>query len=148
MKKTYEFVGRINSHYVADDCIQIMLAYRNYLLLFGNNSLMYYRNYNDTNPLTRNSSVNDYLDDERKDILSIYKSQKSYLTQFLQCIYWLSAHQIKMAGMAGLCLPRRPEKMISFSPFLHKKYVLFLPSGSLLSLRMVLFFSCRAESTI
>lgn len=68
MKKTYEFVGRINKQYVADDYIQIMLAYRYYLLLFGNNSLMYYRNYNDTNPLTCNLSVNAYLDDERKNI--------------------------------------------------------------------------------
>ncbi|MEE3342588.1 MAG: hypothetical protein VZS44_00675 [Bacilli bacterium] len=68
MKRTDEFVGRINKQYVADDCIQIMLAYRDYLLLYGNDSLMHYKNYSCSDPLICNLFVNAYLDDERKDI--------------------------------------------------------------------------------
>ena len=35
MKKYDEIVAKMHRHFVKDDYIQIMLAYRNYLLLFG-----------------------------------------------------------------------------------------------------------------
>lgn len=44
MKKYDEIVAKMHRHSVKDDYIQIMLAYRNYLLLFGNNDLMYFKN--------------------------------------------------------------------------------------------------------
>ena len=66
MKKFDEMVAKMHSHYVADDYIQIMLAYRDYLLLFGNNDLMYFRNFIESHPSISEGSRNVYLDDERK----------------------------------------------------------------------------------
>ena len=67
MKKFDEMVAKMHSHYVADDYIQIMLAYRDYLLLFGNNDLMYFKNFIASHPSIREGSKNVYLDDERKN---------------------------------------------------------------------------------
>lgn len=67
MKKFDEMVVKMHSHYVADDYIQIMLAYHNYLLLFGNNDLMYFRNFIESHPSISEGSRNVYLDDERKN---------------------------------------------------------------------------------
>lgn len=67
MKKFDEMVAKMHSHYVADDYIQIMLAYRDYLLLFGNNDLMYFKNFIASYPSIREGSKNVYLDDERKN---------------------------------------------------------------------------------
>lgn len=67
MKKFDEMVEKMHSHYVADDYIQIMLAYHNYLLLFGNNDLMYFRNFIESHPSISEGSRNVYLDDERKN---------------------------------------------------------------------------------
>lgn len=67
MKKFDEMVAKMHSHYVADDYIQIMLAYRDYLLLFGNNDLMYFRNFIESHPSISEGSRNVYLDDERKN---------------------------------------------------------------------------------
>ena len=67
MKKFDEMVAKMHSHYVADDYIQIMLAYHNYLLLFGNNDLMYFRNFIESHPSISEGSRNVYLDDERKN---------------------------------------------------------------------------------
>lgn len=95
MKRNDEFVGRINKQYVADDYIQIMLAYRTYLLLFGNNSLMYYKNYIDTDPLTRNLSVNAYLDDERKNIFPYSQIPKHIeRVSLFRKLYLYSVNQI------------------------------------------------------
>ena len=67
MKKIDEMVAKMHSHYVADDYIQIMLAYHNYLLLFGNNDLMYFRNFIESHPSISEGSRNVYLEDERKN---------------------------------------------------------------------------------
>lgn len=67
MKKFDEMVAKMHSHYVADDYIQIMLAYQNYLLLFGNNDLMYFKNFIESHPSIREGSRNVYLEDERKN---------------------------------------------------------------------------------
>lgn len=67
MKKFEEIVAKMHSHYVADDYIQIMLAYRNYLILFGNSDLMYFKNFIESNPSIREGSRNVYLEDERRN---------------------------------------------------------------------------------
>lgn len=67
MKKFEEMVAKMHSHYVADDYIQIMLAYRNYLILFGNSDLMYFKNFIESNPSIREGSRNVYLEDERRN---------------------------------------------------------------------------------
>ena len=67
MKKFDEMVAKMHSHNVADDYIQIMLAYHNYLLLFGNNDLMYFKNFIESHPSIREGSRNVYLEDERKN---------------------------------------------------------------------------------
>lgn len=67
MKKFDEMVAKMHSHDVADDYIQIMLAYHNYLLLFGNNDLMYFKNFIESHPSIREGSRNVYLEDERKN---------------------------------------------------------------------------------
>ena len=73
MKKFDEMIAKMHSHYVADDYIQIMLAYRDYLLLFGNNDLMYFKNFIESHPSIREGSKNVYLDDERKNIFPYSK---------------------------------------------------------------------------
>lgn len=60
-------VEKMHSHYVADNYIQIMLAYRNYLILFGNSDLMYFKNFIESNPSIREGSRNVYLEDERRN---------------------------------------------------------------------------------
>ena len=67
MKKFDEMVAKMHNHYVADDYIQIMLAYQNYLLLFGNNDLMYFKIFIESHPSIREGSKNVYLEDERKN---------------------------------------------------------------------------------
>ncbi len=67
MKKYDEMIEKIHSHYVADNYIQIMLGYSNYLLLFGNNDLMYYKSFIESDSLIREGSKNVYLEDERKN---------------------------------------------------------------------------------
>ena len=67
MKKFDEIVQKMHSHYVADDYIQIMLGYHDYLLLFGNNDLMYFKNFIESYPSYSEGSRNVYLEDERKN---------------------------------------------------------------------------------
>lgn len=62
MKKYYETAKKIRSIYVKDDYLQLMMAYRDYLILFGNKELMYYKNLSLQEQRTRNV----YLDDERR----------------------------------------------------------------------------------
>ncbi len=42
MRQIKEFAERLHSEYVKDDCIQIMLGYRNFAQIYGNGKLMYY----------------------------------------------------------------------------------------------------------
>lgn len=66
MKKFDEIVLKMPNHYVKDDYIQIMLGYRDYLLLFGNNGLMYFKNFIEKSLSISKETRNVYLDDERK----------------------------------------------------------------------------------
>lgn len=66
MKKYDEIVAKMHRHSVKDDYIQIMLAYRNYLLLFGNNDLMYFKNFIEDHPSIAEGSINVYLEDVRR----------------------------------------------------------------------------------
>lgn len=69
MKKYDEFVNKIHSNYVKDDYLQIMLGYQNYLLLFGNNDLMYFKSYNNDVPsFVGKTRRNLYLEDPRRDV--------------------------------------------------------------------------------
>lgn len=67
MKKFDEIVQKMHSHYVKYDYIQIMLAYRDYLVFFGNKDLMYFKNYFEKSPSLFEGNVNAYLNDERKE---------------------------------------------------------------------------------
>lgn len=61
MKNFNEFLVRVNESYVNDYYLQLMLAYKKFMFLFGNNSVMYYNNQsNDDKP------INKYLNDDRK----------------------------------------------------------------------------------
>lgn len=62
MEKYYETVKKVNRIYVNDNYMQLMMGYRDYLLLFGNNELMYYKKMSLLEQRTRNV----YLDDERR----------------------------------------------------------------------------------
>lgn len=66
MKKFDEIVKKSHRHYVNDDYIQIMLGYHDYLLLFGNTDLMYFKNFIESTPSISEGSRNVYLEDERK----------------------------------------------------------------------------------
>lgn len=67
MKEFDETIQKIRSHYVKDDYIQIMLAYRDYLVLYGNKNLMYFKNYIEKKPILVEGNINVYLNDERKE---------------------------------------------------------------------------------
>lgn len=66
MTKTLEKIYKIHNCFTSYDCIQIMLGYENYSLLFGNNDLMYYNNLIDDNPFKNQKYKNVYLTEPRK----------------------------------------------------------------------------------
>ena len=59
MKSKTEIVQRVASHYVGDDCLQIMLGYKGNMALLSPSGLMY-------NDLPNRDYVHQYLEDERK----------------------------------------------------------------------------------
>lgn len=61
-----EMVSRMHEEYTSDDCVQLMLSYIDYLIFFGNNDLMYFKNYTETEPSLYNGYVNEYLKDKRR----------------------------------------------------------------------------------
>ena len=60
MKKTNEIVQRIQSHYVGDDCIQIMFPYQDTLTILNPDGMLYHHKQGS------NVYVNKYLEDERR----------------------------------------------------------------------------------
>lgn len=60
MKKTNEIVQRIQSHYVGDDCIQIMFPYQDTLTIVNQDGMLYHHKPGS------NLYVNKYLEDERR----------------------------------------------------------------------------------
>ena len=60
MKKTNEIVQRIQSHYVGDDCIQIMFPYQDTLTILNPDGMLYHHKQGS------NLYVNKYLEDERR----------------------------------------------------------------------------------
>lgn len=51
----------VPNHYANDYCLQVMLGYRNYAILYGNNKLMCYKNFK-----CRQKEINTYLKDEMR----------------------------------------------------------------------------------
>lgn len=60
MKKTNEIVQRIQSHYVGDDCIQIMFPYQDALTIVNQDGMLYHHKPGSS------VYVNKYLEDERR----------------------------------------------------------------------------------
>ena len=60
MKKTNEIVQRIQSHYVGDDCIQIMFPYQDTLTILNQDGMLYHHKPGSS------VYVNKYLEDERR----------------------------------------------------------------------------------
>jgi len=60
MNKTQETIKRIPKHYIGDDCIQVMLPYRDSLILMAKNGIQYY------SIPELSIYVNKYLEDERR----------------------------------------------------------------------------------
>ncbi len=60
MKKTTEIVQKIESHYVGDDCIQIMVPYRNAITVLSQDGILFH------NKNGSNLHINKYLEDERR----------------------------------------------------------------------------------
>ena len=67
MKKISEAVVKVDKNCIADDHIQIMIGYRNYLLLFGNNDLMYFKHFKDSHHSMSKDYINIYFEDERRN---------------------------------------------------------------------------------
>lgn len=65
MKKSTETLFKFHHCNVRDDCVQFMIGFRNYALLFGNNHLMYYNNLIDDNSFNNHKYKNVYLVDPR-----------------------------------------------------------------------------------
>lgn len=60
MKKTNEIVQRIQSHYVGDDCIQIMFPYQDTLTIVNQDGMLYHHKPGSS------IYINKYLEDERR----------------------------------------------------------------------------------
>lgn len=58
--KQKEFIQRIESHYVGDDCIQVMIPYINDLVISSDDRIIFYCKNNDYN------YINNYMNDERR----------------------------------------------------------------------------------
>ena len=65
MTKSLEQIYKMHNYYTSYDCIQIMLGYEKYALLFGNNDLMYYNNLIDDNAFKTQKYKNVYLTESR-----------------------------------------------------------------------------------
>lgn len=65
MTKSLEQIYKMHNYYTSYDCIQIMLGYKYYSLLFGNNDLMYYNNLIDDNAFETQKYKNVYLVEPR-----------------------------------------------------------------------------------
>lgn len=61
MKKVPELVQRIESHYVCDDCVQIMISYNNEMTVFNKRGIVFSHN------LGEDIAINKYLEDERRN---------------------------------------------------------------------------------
>ena len=66
MKKPNEIVQRIQSHYVGDDCIQIMFPYQDTLTILNPDGMLYHHKQGS------NVYVNKYLEDERRKQFPYY----------------------------------------------------------------------------
>lgn len=60
MKKVSEVVQRIESHYVGDDCIQVMVPYKNTITILNRDGIIY------SHKEGVHTSINKYLEDERR----------------------------------------------------------------------------------
>ena len=60
-------LAKMHSYSVAGDCVQYMAGYENYLMVFGNNDLMYFKNVDESIHLLYGESKNAYLKDERRN---------------------------------------------------------------------------------
>lgn len=60
MKKVSEVVQRVESHYVGDDCIQVMTPYRNTLAILNKDGIIY------SHKKDSYASINKYVEDERR----------------------------------------------------------------------------------
>lgn len=58
MKKVSEIVQRIESHYVGDDCCQIMLPFGSKATIISNDGILFHKSHDDL--------INSYLSDERR----------------------------------------------------------------------------------
>lgn len=65
MTKSLEKIYKMHNCFVDYDCIQMFLGYENYVLLFGNNDLMYYNNLIDNNSFKTQKYKNVYLVEPR-----------------------------------------------------------------------------------
>lgn len=63
MKSQGESLSYVNPIYCSDDFFQIMLGYKNFLILFNSNEYIYYRNFGKPGL----EYINCYLEDDRKD---------------------------------------------------------------------------------
>lgn len=60
MKKVPEIVQKIESYYVSDDCIQIMIPYKNAITILNKDGILFH------NKVDSNLQINKYLEDERR----------------------------------------------------------------------------------
>ena len=60
MKNAYTYVSRVPEYYASNDCVQVMIGYKNYMTMFDKNGVLYH--YAPNGPI----NVNKYLDDNRR----------------------------------------------------------------------------------
>lgn len=60
MKRTNEIVQKINHWYVGDDCVQLMVPYKNSLTILNKDGILYHHKDGSEN------SINCYVNDERR----------------------------------------------------------------------------------
>ena len=60
MKNAYTYVSRIPSHYTSNDCVQVMIGYKDYITMFNKEGVLYHYSPEDV------INVNKYLSDDRR----------------------------------------------------------------------------------
>lgn len=78
MKNAYTYVSRVPSHYVGDDCAQVMIWYREYMTMFNKRGIQYH--YSPENVI----NVNGYLNDDRRFNFPYYDIPKHIERRFFR----------------------------------------------------------------
>lgn len=97
MKKIKSIVQEVDPIYVHDDCLQMMMAYKDYLLLLGNGNILY-------RDIPGYDYINEYLNDERREEFpysNIPKHKKKVMLQTFDVTNQLLEYETPYLRLSG-----------------------------------------------